>query len=134
MLLSNFPFSVQNLMWSFVMEFQFAFQFLNYQDQRLVMTHFRKKYYIKSDSSNFFFFFSLPKILFYCHHPDLLLTRKKSVLRSLYRAPIDFMEEITTAAADQTLVNSNYTREIFKRTFKTIPSDPAILYPTVYVS
>ncbi|XP_033112105.1 alpha-1,3/1,6-mannosyltransferase ALG2-like, partial [Anneissia japonica] len=33
------------------------------------------------------------KILFYCHFPDQLLTARKSLLKKLYRAPIDWIEE-----------------------------------------
>jgi len=50
------------------------------------------------------------KILFYCHHPDLLLcTRRDSWLKRLYRRPIDKFEEYTTGLADCILVNSNFT-------------------------
>ncbi|KAJ6417101.1 hypothetical protein OIU84_002905 [Salix udensis] len=36
------------------------------------------------------------KVVFYCHFPDLLLAHHTTVLRRLYRKPIDFIEEITT--------------------------------------
>lgn len=40
------------------------------------------------------------KVLFYCHFPDQLLTQRKSTLKKLYRAPIDWLEERTTGMAD----------------------------------
>ena len=39
-------------------------------------------------------------VLFYCHFPDkLLCTDRASALKRLYRAPIDWLEEATTAAS-----------------------------------
>jgi alpha-1,3/alpha-1,6-mannosyltransferase len=51
--------------------------------------------------------------VFYCHFPDQLLTQRQSVLKALYRKPIDWFEEKTTGMADTVLVNSNFTGEIF---------------------
>ena len=53
--------------------------------------------------------FSGKKILFYCHFPDMLLTQRKSTLKNLYRAPIDWLEEKSTGMADRVLVNSKFT-------------------------
>ena len=39
-------------------------------------------------------------VLFYCHFPDQLLTQRKTTLKKLYRAPIDWLEERTTGMAD----------------------------------
>lgn len=36
------------------------------------------------------------KILFYCHFPDKLLTQRETTMKSLYRIPIDIIEELTT--------------------------------------
>jgi alpha-1,3/alpha-1,6-mannosyltransferase len=36
------------------------------------------------------------KIVFYCHFPDLLLAQHTTMLRRLYRKPIDMIEEATT--------------------------------------
>lgn len=49
------------------------------------------------------------KVIFYCHFPDMLLTQRKSILKTIYRAPIDFIEEKTTGLADLILVNSKFT-------------------------
>ncbi|KAM4878012.1 alpha-1,3/1,6-mannosyltransferase ALG2 [Thomomys bottae] len=75
------------------------------------------------------------KILFYCHFPDLLLTRRDSFLKRLYRAPIDWLEEYTTGMADCILVNSQFTAAIFKETFKSLSHiDPHVLYPSLNVT
>ncbi|GLC39055.1 hypothetical protein PLESTB_001288500 [Pleodorina starrii] len=74
------------------------------------------------------------KVLFYCHFPDLLLTKRESALKKLYRAPLDYLEEITTGAADLILVNSNYTRGVFAQTFRRLAARavlPSVLYPAV---
>lgn len=54
--------------------------------------------------------FLVLQVLFYCHHPDLLLTQRRSRVHSLYRAPLDFAEQATTGKADKLLVNSLYTQ------------------------
>ncbi|KAM9206326.1 alpha-1,3/1,6-mannosyltransferase ALG2 isoform 1-T1 [Dugong dugon] len=75
------------------------------------------------------------KILFYCHFPDLLLTNRDSFLKRLYRAPIDWVEEYTTGMADCIVVNSQFTANVFKDTFKTLSHiDPDVLYPSVNVT
>lgn len=39
------------------------------------------------------------KVVFYCHFPDMLLAQHTTLLRKLYRKPIDFLEELTTGMA-----------------------------------
>lgn len=76
------------------------------------------------------------KVVFYCHFPDLLLAHHTTVLRRLYRKPIDFVEEITTGMADMILVNSKFTASTFANTFKRLHAQgirPAVLYPAVNV-
>jgi len=36
------------------------------------------------------------KVLFYCHFPDKLLSIRKSVIKKIYRFPVDLLEEVTT--------------------------------------
>ncbi|KAL8571886.1 hypothetical protein ACOMHN_011478 [Nucella lapillus] len=70
------------------------------------------------------------KILFYCHFPDLLLTTRTTVLKRLYRAPIDWLEERTTGMADCVLVNSQFTAGVFHQTFQSLRHvTPEVLYP-----
>ena len=101
-----------------------------------------------------FRFFSSIKVLFYCHYPDMLLAKRNSWWRRLYRSPLDLTEQLTlglvsffllaayylsefrhsTLQAHKVLVNSEYTRETFARTFKSLYRSglhPAVLYPAV---
>lgn len=72
-------------------------------------------------------------IIFYCHYPDYLLTNNKSsLLKSLYRAPLDFLEEQTTGAAHLIFVNSLFTAGVFAEAFPTLNKSkvvPQVLYP-----
>jgi len=72
------------------------------------------------------------RILFYCHFPDMLLTQRKSLLKRLYRLPIDWLEETTTGLADSILVNSKFTAQIFRDTFTSLSHiEPVVLYPSL---
>lgn len=71
------------------------------------------------------------KIIFYCHFPDQLLAAKGGVLKEWYRAPLNLLEEITTGRADSILVNSKFTRGIFKDTFRSLAVSPNVLYPSL---
>lgn len=73
-----------------------------------------------------------PKIIFYCHFPDQLLAKPGSTLKTIYRAPLNYLEELTTGQADGLLVNSKFTRRVFKSTFKSLSHiDPDVLYPSL---
>jgi len=79
---------------------------------------------------------SSSKIVFYCHFPDLLLAQHSTMLRRLYRKPIDMIEEATTGMANLILVNSKFTAATFARTFRGLHArgiEPAVLYPAVSV-
>ena len=52
-------------------------------------------------------------VIFYCHFPDQLLTKRPTMLKRMYRAPIDKLEEYTTGMADSILVNSHFTGTVF---------------------
>ncbi|CAG9771377.1 unnamed protein product [Ceutorhynchus assimilis] len=71
------------------------------------------------------------KVIYYCHHPDLLASPPGGKLKKIYRKPIDWVELKATALADIILVNSNYTASIFRRTFPEIQKPIQILYPTI---
>lgn len=73
------------------------------------------------------------KVFFYCHFPDLLLSKPAGLLKKLYRMPIDFLEEKTTGTAHQVAVNSKYTLGIYKKTFTSLKKDPLVLYPCVEI-
>ncbi|XP_058221488.1 uncharacterized protein LOC131331509 isoform X2 [Rhododendron vialii] len=76
------------------------------------------------------------KVGFYCHFPDLLLAQHTTILRQIYRKPIDFIEEVTTGMGDLIMVNSRFTASTFAGTFKHLHArgiKPAVLYPVVNV-
>ncbi|XP_006113092.3 alpha-1,3/1,6-mannosyltransferase ALG2 isoform X3 [Pelodiscus sinensis] len=75
------------------------------------------------------------KVLFYCHFPDQLLTKRESFLKRIYRAPLDWLEEYTTGMADCIVVNSSFTANVFKDTFTSLNHiKPDVLYPSLNVS
>ncbi|CEP11992.1 hypothetical protein [Parasitella parasitica] len=75
--------------------------------------------------------FSGSRILFYCHFPDKLLTKRNSTLKQLYRLPIDKLEEWSTGMADTIAVNSQFTGGMFRRSFPGILKKPRVLYPPI---
>lgn len=99
--------------------------------------------------------YGLNRVVFYCHFPDLLLAPNNTnasssssephdprtgkpfsfggELRSLYRAPIDALEQATTGEADKILVNSEFTQQVFEATFKDLRRTPRVVYPAVDV-
>eukprot|EP00808_Paulinella_micropora_P000662 g13926.t1 len=76
---------------------------------------------------------SRAKVLFYCHFPDLLLVQKGSWLKSLYRVPVDYLEQLTTGMADRIVVNSHFTQSVFAKTFTRLAHKhtPGVLYPSI---
>lgn len=69
--------------------------------------------------------------MFYCHFPDLLLVKKKSFIRNLYRLPINWIEGFTTGMADIIMVNSEFTQSTFKKTFPSIQKPLHVVYPSI---
>ncbi|CAG2171761.1 unnamed protein product [Oppiella nova] len=75
---------------------------------------------------------SKKKIVFYCHFPDQLLTERKTFLKRLYRYPIDWFEEWTTGLADVVIVNSKFTAQMFRNTFKRLShKEIQVIYPSI---
>ena len=74
--------------------------------------------------------------IFYCHYPDLLLSPpSSSLLKRLYRLPLDWLEQFTTGLADIVLVNSSFTKGVFRDTFTNLKHlEPAVLYPSLATS
>lgn len=70
-------------------------------------------------------------VLFFCHFPDLLLASHGGLIRQLYRAPLDWLEERTTGMASAIVVNSRFTAGVFHDTFKTLNNRPQVLYPSL---
>ncbi|KAI8066826.1 alpha-1,3/1,6-mannosyltransferase ALG2 [Gongronella butleri] len=71
------------------------------------------------------------RILFYCHFPDKLLATRGSRLKNAYRYVFDKLEEWTTDASDTIVVNSDFTRQTFQRSFPSIKQAPNVLYPPI---
>ncbi|KAG6902655.1 hypothetical protein C0995_013344 [Termitomyces sp. Mi166 len=85
------------------------------------------------------------RVVFYCHFPDKLLAngafvegekkRKQiSLLKQIYRFPMDWLEETTTRQADIILANSKFTARVTKSYFKTITQSLRVVYPGINVS
>lgn len=76
---------------------------------------------------------SRARIVFYCHFPDKAqCSDRGSILRRIYRAPLDFLEETSTGASDLILVNSRFTKAAFFSNFPKLKArnlDPQVLYP-----
>ncbi|KAF2855599.1 glycosyltransferase family 4 protein [Plenodomus tracheiphilus IPT5] len=73
-----------------------------------------------------------PRIVFYCHFPDKLLAKKGGLLKTLYRAPFDWLESWSTGCSDTIVVNSKFTRGIFGQAFPGLKHrQPGVVYPCV---
>ncbi|KAK9503225.1 hypothetical protein O3M35_011842 [Rhynocoris fuscipes] len=77
---------------------------------------------------------SVKNVIFYCHYPDQLLSRREGILKSIYRYPLNWLEEKTTNCADKIYVNSEFTKEVYMRTFRTLSREPQVLYPSINTS
>ncbi len=73
----------------------------------------------------------ISKVVYYCHFPDQLLSKPGSAVKQFYRRPLNYAEERTTGKADIVLVNSEFTKSIFRRTFRGITRVPEVLYPSI---
>lgn len=71
------------------------------------------------------------KILFYCHFPDQLLAQRTTWLKSIYRIPFDLLEQFTISAADDVIVNSEFTKQVYQRVFPYLKKVPNVIYPCV---
>ncbi|EIN07946.1 alpha-1,3-mannosyltransferase ALG2 [Punctularia strigosozonata HHB-11173 SS5] len=88
--------------------------------------------------------FGHTRVLFYCHFPDKLLAdgeyvagkirKKNSLLKRIYRMPMDMLEELTTRQADVILANSKFTASVFRAHFTSIRIDPKVVYPGINIS
>lgn len=76
-------------------------------------------------------YFPSAKILFYGHFPDKLLSDHTSIIKKIYRLPFDALEEWSTGLSDVIVVNSNFTKTVFREAFPRIKSHLDVLYPCV---
>ncbi|THV06101.1 alpha-1,3-mannosyltransferase ALG2 [Dendrothele bispora CBS 962.96] len=84
------------------------------------------------------------RVVFYCHFPDKLLANgvfiedpakrpKPSLLKQVYRYPMDWWEELTTRQSDVILSNSRFSRRVFKASFPSIRTVPRVVYPGINI-
>ena len=76
------------------------------------------------------------KVLFYGHFPDRLLAKQSSgmmrLVKEIYRKPFDDIESWSTGCADGIVVNSKFTRAVFRHTFSGMKTrDLKVIYPCV---
>lgn len=77
------------------------------------------------------------KVLFYGHFPDRLLAKEPEgvlgkVVKRLYRIPFDEIEGWSTGCSDGIVVNSKFTRAVFRGTFHGLRQrDLKVIYPCV---
>ncbi|CAD6199806.1 unnamed protein product [Caenorhabditis auriculariae] len=76
--------------------------------------------------------FSSAKLVFYCHFPDMLLTKRETVAKSAYRFVLDSVEEWTTSMADVICVNSEFTAAVVRQTFPSLANRHlTVVYPSL---
>ncbi|KAL1679012.1 glycosyltransferase family 4 protein [Schizophyllum commune] len=89
--------------------------------------------------------FAGTRVVFYCHFPDQLLAngefvedprrrKRGSLMKRIYRLPMDWLEEWTTGQADVILANSNFTARVFKTQFRSIHKDTRVVHPGINLS
>lgn len=75
------------------------------------------------------------RVLFYCHFPDKLLVQRRGGIRRVYRWLFDGLESWSTGCADRIVVNSKFTRGVFKEAFPGLKHiTPGVVYPCVDTS
>ncbi|KAG8217139.1 alpha-1,3-mannosyltransferase ALG2 [Butyriboletus roseoflavus] len=88
--------------------------------------------------------FSGKRVLFYCHFPDKLLAhgafvegpfqkRNVGMLKTLYRCPMDWLEEVTTRQSDTLVANSKFTARITTAHLSSITLTPKVVYPGINI-
>lgn len=76
------------------------------------------------------------RILFYGHYPDRLLVKQDQgwtkYIKQIYRIPFDALEEWSTGCSDSIVVNSKYTRSVYRTTFPWFRARSLrVIYPCV---
>jgi alpha-1,3/alpha-1,6-mannosyltransferase len=90
----------------------------------------------------FRYFCPLASLLFYCHFPDQLLIRRArndhnsfmDVMFTLYRKLLNAIEEQSMMLADTIVVNSKFTQQTVRQTFRSLHDHPLpVLYPALEI-
>ena len=55
-------------------------------------------------------------------------------MKRWYRVPFDWVEEVTTGLSDAIVVNSLFTKGVFKEAFPGIEKSPDVVYPCVDIN
>ncbi|KAH7970993.1 hypothetical protein HPB49_017627 [Dermacentor silvarum] len=75
------------------------------------------------------------RVVFYCHFPDLMLSKPGGLLKRIYRWPINALEQWSTGFADSVLVNSHFTGRVFREVFPRLADvQLRVLYPAASLS
>ncbi|KAG8861246.1 Alpha-1,3-mannosyltransferase-like protein [Tulasnella sp. 330] len=84
------------------------------------------------------------RVVFYCHFPDKLLAggkeadvqapKKRGIISRLYRGPADWVEERSTGRSDILLANSQFTSQMFKKSFPSVDQDIRVVYPGINIA
>ncbi|KAG1819808.1 glycosyltransferase family 4 protein [Suillus subaureus] len=84
------------------------------------------------------------RVVFYCHFPDKLLAngayvedqrgKNVSILKYIYRFPMDWLEEATTTQADLILANSKFTARVTKSHFSSLRHQLKVVYPGINIA
>lgn len=87
--------------------------------------------------------FSGKRVVFYCHFPDKLLAngayvedqrgKNVSILKYIYRFPMDWLEEVTMRQADLILANSKFTARVTKSHFASLRHQLKVVYPGINI-
>uniref|UniRef100_A0A0N4ZQ18 Alpha-1,3/1,6-mannosyltransferase ALG2 n=1 Tax=Parastrongyloides trichosuri TaxID=131310 RepID=A0A0N4ZQ18_PARTI len=76
--------------------------------------------------------FTITKIIFYCHFPDQLLTKRESFLKKFYRYFLDIFEGWTTSLSHVICVNSKFTESVVRDTFSLLKNrELKVVYPSL---
>lgn len=83
------------------------------------------------------------RVVFYCHFPDKLLAngayvedrrgKNVSILKYIYRFPMDWLEEVTMRQADLILANSKFTARVTKSHFASLKHQLKVVYPGINI-
>ncbi|XP_073996653.1 alpha-1,3/1,6-mannosyltransferase Alg2 [Rhodnius prolixus] len=74
---------------------------------------------------------NVKNVVYYCHFPDQLLSKKGGFFKQIYRLPLNWLEEKTICSADKVYVNSEFTKEVYIATFTSSRKEPTVLYPSI---
>lgn len=88
--------------------------------------------------------FTGKRVIFYCHFPDKLLAngtyvedrrgKNVSILKYIYRFPMDWLEEVTMRQADLILANSKFTARVTKSHFASLRHQLKVVYPGINIT